>query len=54
MLEFARIVEYDGLEDELAYDGQSFGEKAAEYITAAKKVESTQSLNRTFLSDLYV
>ena len=37
MLEFARIVETNGLEDELAYDGQRFGDKATAYILAAQQ-----------------
>ena len=37
MLEFARMVETHGLHDELAYDGQSFGDKANTYIIAAQQ-----------------
>ena len=37
MLEFARIVETNGFHDELAYDGQSFGDKATAYIIAAQQ-----------------
>ena len=37
MLEFARIVESNGLEDEMAYDGQRFGDKATAYVIAAQQ-----------------
>lgn len=38
MAEFARLVSAEKLENELAYDGQTFGEKAAAYQSAAEAV----------------
>ncbi len=37
MVELARLVRAAGLEDEHAYDGQTFGEKAEAYVTAAEQ-----------------
>ncbi len=37
MVEYARLVRRDGLEEELAPDGESHGSKASRYITAAQQ-----------------
>ena len=37
LAEFARLVERFGLEEELAYDGETFGAKAAAYVQAAEE-----------------
>ncbi len=37
MVEFARLVHEAGLEDEVAYDGETFGEKADAYVAAAEQ-----------------
>lgn len=37
MAEWARLVNRDGLQDEVAYDGRTFGDKADTYLRAAKE-----------------